>query len=104
MNVKRFQKIVAAMLSVILGAASSQLLYGYRATTSANPGPLNPTETAQQTPAELQSLVAPIALYPDALVAQILDGVHMSRSGGGCGLLAGSEQEPNGKRAYASRR
>ncbi|HEY2120706.1 MAG TPA: DUF3300 domain-containing protein [Candidatus Acidoferrum sp.] len=72
MNAKRFQKIVAAMLSVILGAASCQLLYGYQATTSTNPGPLNPAETAQQTPAELQALVAPIALYPDALVAQIL--------------------------------
>jgi uncharacterized membrane protein YgcG len=29
-------------------------------------------ETAPQTPEELQALVAPIALYPDALVAQIL--------------------------------
>jgi hypothetical protein len=72
MNAKKFKKIVAAMLSVILGAASAEILYGYQATTSANPGPLNPTETAQTTPAELQALVAPIALYPDALVAQIL--------------------------------
>jgi len=31
-----------------------------------------PVLTAQQTPAQLQQLVAPIALYPDALVAQIL--------------------------------
>src|SRR6202163_3321992 len=30
------------------------------------------TPPAQQTPQELQQLVAPIALYPDALVAQIL--------------------------------
>jgi len=29
-------------------------------------------QTAQQTPEQLQQLVAPIALYPDALVAQIL--------------------------------
>ena len=29
-------------------------------------------QAAQQTPAQLQQLVAPIALYPDALVAQIL--------------------------------
>jgi hypothetical protein len=29
-------------------------------------------QSAQQTPAELQQLVAPFALYPDALVAQIL--------------------------------
>ncbi|HUN61945.1 MAG TPA: DUF3300 domain-containing protein [Candidatus Sulfotelmatobacter sp.] len=32
----------------------------------------NPTEAAPQTPEQLQSLVAPIALYPDSLVAQIL--------------------------------
>jgi len=31
-----------------------------------------PTRPAQQSPQELQQLVAPIALYPDALVAQIL--------------------------------
>jgi hypothetical protein len=31
-----------------------------------------PAATAQQSPEELQQLVAPIALYPDALVAQIL--------------------------------
>src|SRR5260370_1318131 len=31
-----------------------------------------PVQDAQQTPAQLQQLVAPIALYPDALVAQIL--------------------------------
>jgi hypothetical protein len=31
-----------------------------------------PVDSAQQTPQQLQQLVAPIALYPDALVAQIL--------------------------------
>ncbi len=31
-----------------------------------------PVQAAQQTPEQLQKLVAPIALYPDALVAQIL--------------------------------
>jgi hypothetical protein len=31
-----------------------------------------PVVTAQPSPAQLQQLVAPIALYPDALVAQIL--------------------------------
>jgi hypothetical protein len=34
--------------------------------------PQAPVQAAQQTPAQLQQLVAPIALYPDALVAQIL--------------------------------
>src|SRR5208283_1897485 len=31
-----------------------------------------PVQAARQTPEQLQQLVAPIALYPDALVAQIL--------------------------------
>src|SRR5437588_8114621 len=31
-----------------------------------------PPQAAQQSPDQLQQLVAPIALYPDALVAQIL--------------------------------
>src|SRR4051812_21770104 len=31
-------------------------------------------QAAKQTPAQLQQLVAPIALYPDSLVAQILAG------------------------------
>ena len=31
-----------------------------------------PPQTAQQSPEQLQQLVAPIALYPDALIAQIL--------------------------------
>ena len=49
------------------------MLYGYQnqsSTPAANGG--NPTEPAPQSAAELESLVAPIALYPDALVAQIL--------------------------------
>src|ERR1700756_377658 len=32
----------------------------------------SPASTPQQSPQELQQLVAPIALYPDALVAQVL--------------------------------
>src|ERR1700722_6522580 len=32
----------------------------------------SPPQAAQQSPEQLQQLVAPIALYPDALVAQIL--------------------------------
>src|SRR5882762_7430047 len=34
--------------------------------------PISPTQTVLQSPQELQQLVAPIALYPDALVAQVL--------------------------------
>lgn len=67
------RKILAVVLSVLLCVASSQLLLGYQ---TAPPGPLtdtaNPTEAASQTASQLQALVAPIALYPDSLVAQIL--------------------------------
>jgi len=72
MNAKRSQQFLAAVLSFLLGTASAQILYGYQTIPSTNPGPLNPAETNQQSAAELQALVAPIALYPDALVAQIL--------------------------------
>ncbi len=72
MNAKKSRKMLAVLLSFLLTAASSQILFGYQTIPSSSPGPLNPTETAQQTPEELQALVAPIALYPDALVAQIL--------------------------------
>jgi hypothetical protein len=42
------------------------------AQTAPPPESGNPTEGAPQTQKELQALVAPIALYPDSLVAQIL--------------------------------
>jgi uncharacterized membrane protein YgcG len=67
------RKILSVALSLVLVTTSSQILYGYQ--TAAAPPPAdsgNPTDPAPQSAAELQSLVAPIALYPDALVAQIL--------------------------------
>jgi uncharacterized membrane protein YgcG len=67
------KKFLSVVLSFILAGASSQNLYGYQ---TAAPPPAgdsgNPTDAAPQSPAELQALVAPIALYPDSLVAQIL--------------------------------
>ena len=39
---------------------------------STPPAPTYPGQGAPETAEELQALVAPIALYPDALVAQIL--------------------------------
>ena len=67
------KKILSVVLSFVLVTTSSQILYGYQ--TAASPPPADsgsPTDPAPQSAAELQSLVAPIALYPDALVAQIL--------------------------------
>jgi hypothetical protein len=51
---------------LVLAAAPGALSQGDQSAPEA------PVQTAQQTPAQLQQLVAPIALYPDALVAQIL--------------------------------
>ncbi|HTZ49935.1 MAG TPA: DUF3300 domain-containing protein [Verrucomicrobiae bacterium] len=65
------EKFVAALVVAVLilwpsfGAAQNQPQI-----PAQDPG--NPTEAATQTPEQLQALVAPIALYPDALVAQIL--------------------------------
>jgi uncharacterized membrane protein YgcG len=69
-NIKNFLSVV---LTFILLTASPQILYGYQ--TASTPPPADsgsPTDPAPQSAAELQALVAPIALYPDALVAQIL--------------------------------
>jgi hypothetical protein len=65
----RFQKIVSAFLSfyLLLVTVPGGLAYAAQDTT-----PQTPVVSAQQTPQQLQQLVAPIALYPDSLVAQIL--------------------------------
>jgi len=53
--------------STMLATAPTGFAYPANEPTSATP-----VQSAQQTPEQLQQLVAPIALYPDALVAQIL--------------------------------
>ena len=64
--------IVNLILSIYL-CYLSQSLYGSQ---SQAPNPAadsgNPTEAVPQSTSELEALVAPIALYPDSLVAQIL--------------------------------
>jgi hypothetical protein len=60
-------KVLSVFLSVVL-VTSSLVLYGYQAPAEGG----SPTESAPQTASQLQALVAPIALYPDSLVAQIL--------------------------------
>src|SRR5271168_1066420 len=75
--------VVACMLSVAIGGGELQV-YAYQDPPPApvyasqdgaapvNPPSANQPVPAQLTPEQLQELVAPIALYPDALVAQIL--------------------------------
>src|SRR5260370_1895760 len=64
---KRRRKMLSVALSFLL-AAYVQVGYGYQA----QPEPQGGNEAAPKGPADLQALVAPIALYPDALVAQVL--------------------------------
>src|SRR5271167_4870178 len=73
MDSRNARKVLSIALSFILVTVSPQILYGYQASDSA-PGndSGNSTESAPMSASELQALVAPIALYPDALVAQIL--------------------------------
>jgi hypothetical protein len=52
------------VLSLVFAATPSQFLYGYQEESTSTPAP----QSAEQ----IQALVAPIALYPDALVAQVL--------------------------------
>jgi len=69
-SIRQFLSIALAFVLVI---ASSEAVNGGQTPTtipSADTG--SPTDTATQTASELQALVAPIALYPDSLVAQIL--------------------------------
>jgi hypothetical protein len=61
---------LSVVLTVVLVVTSSQILNGQAEAPPLDAGP--PTESAAQTTSQLQALVAPIALYPDSLVAQIL--------------------------------
>src|ERR1700682_3977531 len=70
---KILQKSLALVLSssLLYAAAPGGIAYAQQTDQSA----AQPTApVAQQSPEELQQLVAPIALYPDALVSQILAG------------------------------
>jgi uncharacterized membrane protein YgcG len=70
---KNARKVLSVAISFVLVAVSSQTLYGNQSQNSAPSADSgNPTEAAPSSATELQSLVAPIALYPDALVAQAL--------------------------------
>ena len=72
-NMNKMLSMVLTLVLIVFSSQIRQILNGAQtpaATTAADSG--SPTESAPQTPGELQALVAPIALYPDSLVAQIL--------------------------------
>jgi hypothetical protein len=74
MNVVNCGKIVSLVASLLLAASLSVILNAQNESTTPGVAGANPTEAAPHSAAELQSLVAPIALYPDSLVAQVLTG------------------------------
>ena len=72
---KETKKILTLMLSFIVCSTPCQILgvYGYQNAGTSTAGEASGgTEGAPKGTNELQALVAPIALYPDSLVAQIL--------------------------------
>src|SRR5580658_6660996 len=75
MIAKNLTRALETILCLGLVHYSAQALYGFQNQPSASPADTgNPTEASASSATEIQSLVAPIALYPDALVAQVLTG------------------------------
>src|SRR6201987_4115653 len=67
-SMNAFRKPLVAMLCSYLVVATVAGGSAY----AEEPAPQTPVRSSQPTPQELQQLVAPIALYPDFLVSQIL--------------------------------
>lgn len=65
------QKTLAVLLSWLLVSAAAQAGFAYARQTGQSDGQ-DTSVSAKQSPEELQQLVAPIALYPDELVSQLL--------------------------------
>ena len=73
MTKKNLRKALSVLSTLILLFSLSAQVSGVAGQSSSTPPDTdNPTAPAPQSASELQSLVAPIALYPDSLVAQVL--------------------------------
>jgi Protein of unknown function (DUF3300) len=73
MSVKVIRTLISVTAATLIAFAPTQLSYGDPGQEAAPSGGTgSPTEAAPQSASQLQALVAPIALYPDSLVAQIL--------------------------------
>jgi uncharacterized membrane protein YgcG len=70
MNMKLVKAVLTGVLFCLLLQFTAQA--GGFGPAAGQAGQESPAPAAQQSPQELQQLVAPIALYPDALVAQVL--------------------------------
>ena len=71
MPANKFQRLLSVTVSFLV-IYSSPMLPGASGQQIPSSDTGNPTEAVQQSASQLQALVAPIALYPDALVAQSL--------------------------------
>jgi hypothetical protein len=69
MNIKSSKQVLIVVFCCLLTQLTAQA-NSYGPTSQSNEQ--SPSPAGQQSPQELQQLVAPIALYPDALVAQVL--------------------------------
>lgn len=72
MTIKTLRKILSFLTASMFVVSPLTSVSGASGQSSAPAVGGNPTDAAAHSPSELQPLVAPIALYPDALVAQIL--------------------------------
>jgi Protein of unknown function (DUF3300) len=70
MNIRKVSKQVFVVVLCFLVVGFTAQPQAYASIGQSNDQP--PASTGKQSPEQLQQLVAPIALYPDALVAQIL--------------------------------
>ncbi len=72
MNMKKISKrVLTVVLCGLLVQFTAQANY-YSPTGQSNEQTQEPASAPQLSPQQIQQLVAPIALYPDALVAQVL--------------------------------
>ena len=83
------------------------VMTGEPANAQAQPSPAPAAAPAQSqqllSAAELDQLFAPIALYPDTLLAADSDGLDLSARGGAGRPLGHCEQEPQGRRTEERR-
>ena len=84
-----FQQGMAVLLSWCLILAGVGDGFAFQSDqSSSQPASSQPAQAVQQSPEQLQQLVAPIALYPDALIAQILPAATYPEQVVEAGLLA----------------
>ena len=73
MITKEVKNVLSVLLSLALFTGSSTILSGYQGSNAAPAADTEaPTQSAPMSQSELKALVAPIALYPDNLVAEVL--------------------------------